>query len=286
MIENDLAARTRRSILTVGIFGPMGVTLIVLVWSRAGTLPLTPWLIDLALHIALPALWLVYRRPPLWASFLVGMALAGTTLTAMTITNAALVEAGGSGAYTLFKMLMVTIALIAPPSFRIALLPLIAFAAVPVVQYFSWPALLQGRIGPTEPWGTMAVAVFAIVVLGHRVHAAAIEARGFAARAEAQMLERMAHVFLAARDLANSPLQTLQSATDLLHAGYPDQKLLAKRMYRALSRLRQLSGILSSYESKVKWTKKAESFDAIHVLKDAAARRADPPAVEVPSVST
>jgi hypothetical protein len=79
-------------------------------------------------------------------------------------------------------------------------------------------------------------------------------------------IEELARMSLAVRDLANTPLQTLELTLELLRRSDADPTIV-ERLSRSLQRLRRLNELLASYEQDVVWTARQESFDAVRVLE-------------------
>ena len=66
-------------------------------------------------------------------------------------------------------------------------------------------------------------------------------------------LERVARVSMALRDLANTPVQTLELVRQRLLTDDPQLSVQTERMGRALERLRRLNDLLAPYQSAVVW---------------------------------
>ena len=58
---------------------------------------------------------------------------------------------------------------------------------------------------------------------------------------------------MALRDLANTPVQTLELVRQRLLTDDPQLRIQTERMGRALERLRRLNDILAPYQSAVVW---------------------------------
>ena len=86
------------------------------------------------------------------------------------------------------------------------------------------------------------------------------------ARADAAALDRLARVTVAVRDAANTPLQTLEVSAALLESKHLDAKPIVDRITRAVSRLRQLTQVLATYE-RPQWQHGDDSFDAEERLR-------------------
>jgi hypothetical protein len=104
-----------------------------------------------------------------------------------------------------------------------------------------------------EPFGVIAYGAFALALLGfrHRGHAVSKELEH--ARREKLVLERVARVAMALRDLANTPVQTLELVRQALLVPDPRLPVQVERMARALERLRRLNDLLLPYEAAVHW---------------------------------
>jgi hypothetical protein len=105
----------------------------------------------------------------------------------------------------------------------------------------------------------MIYAIFGIVLLVQSHRRFLRERRMAHAQAEAAALERLARDFLAVRDFANTPLQTIDSTTALLALRHPELAGELKPIERALARLREMNGLLARHDSALKWDKATEA---------------------------
>jgi hypothetical protein len=97
-----------------------------------------------------------------------------------------------------------------------------------------------------EPWAILAFGTFAAGIYAYRIYTWRKEQRLAHDLAEARISERLSRIVLALRDLANTPLQTLELTSALLaHRGAAPP--LIERMQRALARLRDLNRIMAHY---------------------------------------
>jgi GAF domain-containing protein len=83
--------------------------------------------------------------------------------------------------------------------------------------------------------------------------------------AERRALARLARMARAARDMANTPLQTITLSVSLLRDSSGDQREL-QRIDRAVERLRRLDELLASYSDQYLWSEEDLAFDAEEVL--------------------
>jgi hypothetical protein len=83
----------------------------------------------------------------------------------------------------------------------------------------------------------------------------------------------VARAFLAVRDLANTPLQTITSATAALRAQLPEaQRATLDRIDRALAQLHELAAVLREHEQHMDWKPGEEAIDSLQHLRRAAQR--------------
>jgi hypothetical protein len=151
------------------------------------------------------------------------------------------------------KLSALTLAIIAPPGWPTGVVGILMFVGSALVRHFSWPDAVRPRISAGEPFGIIAYGVFALFVLGFKQRSNILRAELEHARAEKVALERLARVSIALRDLANTPVQTLELVRQRLRAGEPQVELQTERMGRALERLQRLNDILAPYQSAVVW---------------------------------
>jgi hypothetical protein len=164
--------------------------------------------------------------------------------------------------FQVHKLSVLTAALIAPElAAGIAVIAL--FAGSAMLQYVTFDAAVRARLLTAEPWPMIAYAAFAVVVLVHRMRRQSLELALLQARAETLVLRRFAERLLAVRDLANTPLQTIEANTALL-AGVHGAELQADRIRRALDRLRGWQRVLETDSHAITGEL---AFDAHEVLK-------------------
>jgi hypothetical protein len=118
-----------------------------------------------------------------------------------------------------------------------------------------------------QPWtillyGACAAAIALFQARGQRRAVAMITAM----EREAAM-KRLVMAHLAARDLVNTPLQTLRISLSLMADRCPDARDLQLTMERSVERLDQLNHLLRTDVPGVEWTPGDESFDPIQVLE-------------------
>jgi hypothetical protein len=151
------------------------------------------------------------------------------------------------------KLSAVTLAIIAPPGWSTGIVGILMFVGSALVRHFTWPDAIRPRISAGEPFGIIAYGVFALVVLGFKQRGNRLRAELERARTEKVALERLARVSITLRDLANTPVQTLELVRQRLLTTDPQLGLQTERMGRALERLHRLNDILAPYESTVVW---------------------------------
>ena len=120
---------------------------------------------------------------------------------------------------------------------------------------------------PQEPTGIMAFALISVALVFYRRRQLRLELRFATTRAELLGTERLARTILAIRDLANTPIQTIELCCELLRIRSTLEADVVARMQRALARLCDLSELLRKYEGAVPWRKEDGSIDSIEQLQ-------------------
>lgn len=160
------------------------------------------------------------------------------------------------------KLLVFIVAAIAPEPIWLGIV-LIGASAVEAVIKAQQFHMAQGG----EPWVTVVWAVAAIGLHVNRHQRIAAERDAARSRATAEAAAQLARAFLAVRDLANTPLQTLRNDLILMRGQCPVAgAALAARMDRAVTKLRKLQEILTGYEQATPLGPEDESFDSIETL--------------------
>jgi hypothetical protein len=121
-------------------------------------------------------------------------------------------------------------------------------------RYMMFPAGQQERLPIGEPWVIVVYAIFAIAMLGYRVHSVSLARRMLRVRTESIATQRLARTFLALRDFTNTPLQTIELAAGILRNRCGHLGPVLDRIDRSLDRLYRLNHAFSVYESQLAWT--------------------------------
>jgi hypothetical protein len=149
---------------------------------------------------------------------------------------------------TWYELVMLGVALFAPAE---PILPSLIIA-VAAVQYcaLSW-IVGTATVSRGEPWTTVLFAAISIAMVVGRVHRRRAAVRSARLLARAIALERVTSLLLRARDLANTPLQTIELCTELAARDRPPPAHVVLAMRRATARLRRLSSMLERARVRV-----------------------------------
>lgn len=244
------------------------------IFFEAGELSsgLQAWrIVNATTSISLIAALLVRRSPPVWASTAAVVVACAVTLPMLWTKSAAHLAEGWSGIpFEGLRMLVLLVPLLVPgpPWVSVAIILVVASQMVAQAWWFDWS---EGRSIFPEPWSSLTIAVIALVVVAYRVRWQRAEVAATRARQRAESLERQAQLALAARELQNTPLQTLQLGLAAFERGRPvDDEALA-RMKRAVMGLRELSALLDRYDRVMPWAKNHLAFDARRRLEQLSA---------------
>jgi hypothetical protein len=141
---------------------------------------------------------------------------------------------------------VLTLALLAPPHAWLGIACILELTVASLVQWFAWSPAARERLPPAAPWFVVCYSLFATMVYAHRLARQLVERRAAHAQAEAAALERFMRLLLSTRDLANTPLQTIELTVALLRRKEGLEERLLDRLERATRRLAVISHALES----------------------------------------
>jgi len=251
----DDAAEARRAAAISALLGVVGTAMSVVgFWRISGPALRTVQAIGILLSGTV-YLWLRWRdlafsRRQSNALFLV--VLLPTVVMTWLVDEARAAHHQTWVPYEPNKLSALTLAIIAPPGWWTGIAGIVMFIGSALVHHALWRDVVRARIAG-EPFGTLAYGVFALVVLGFKQRGNRLRAELEHARAEKVALERLARVSMTLRDLANTPVQTLELVRQRLLTGDPRLGLQTERMGRALERLQRLNDVLAPYQAAVAW---------------------------------
>jgi hypothetical protein len=221
-----------------------------------------------AYQLALAALLYLRRaRPSLWLASLASLA-ATLALVPGQWHSMSIGVAVSNRFWTPFqgvKLLSMFIALIGPELPWLIVTEVTVLLSSALIQFQTFPADIRARYSADEPWATLIYGMLALILFYYRYRRHQAARHAARAEEESASLQRLARLFMAVRDLTNTPLQTLQIGLELLDRQHPDIASKLSRMKRSLVRLHELDRILSRYENEVDW-RGSESFDARQIL--------------------
>jgi hypothetical protein len=146
------------------------------------------------------------------------------------------------------QLVMVGIAILQPHSLRLGALLLAMFSAEAAVLWFVLRSRYDLADVAGEPWMTFLFGAMSAGLLFARASRRAMEHRLARAEASAAALARVARIFLAVRDRANTPIQKLELGIALLEKHCADERRTVGTMRRAMAQLRELSATLANVE--------------------------------------
>jgi hypothetical protein len=252
----DDAAEAHRAAVICALLGVVGTSLAVVGFWRisAGALRLVQAvgiLLSGTVFFWLRAQDVAFSRRQSEAAFL--LVLVPTVIMTWLVDDARAAHGTAWVPYEPNKLSALTLAIIAPPGWATGAVGILMFVGSALVHHLTWPDAVRPRISAGEPLGIIAYGAFALVVLGFKQRGNSLRSELEHARAEKLALERVARVSMALRDLANTPVQTLELVRQKLLTHDPQIAVQAERMGRALERLERLNDILGPYQSSVVW---------------------------------
>jgi len=267
----DQAAEAHRAAVVSALLGVLGsASSVVGFWKISGLSLRSAQTLTFLINGS--ALWWLYARLPPFsrsrsnAIFL--LVLLPTVVMTWLIDDARAAHSAYWVPYEPIKLSALTLAIIAPPGWRIGMVAILLFVGSALVHHVMLADALRARMTAGEPFGVIAYGMFALVVLGFKQRGYALRAELEHERSEKLVLERVARVAMALRDLANTPVQTLELVRQRLLTDDPQLRIQTERMGRALERLRRLNDILAPYQSSVIWDGEVTTVEReIHTTK-------------------
>jgi hypothetical protein len=159
------------------------------------------------------------------------------------------------------------LAALTPPSATFTILLICAFTLQGIALYSVGGIPIVRAAENLQPWTSALIGLSAVGLALYRAHRQREEVRLIVARERATALERLTRSFLAIRDIANTPLQTLEVSLSLLTARHPEDRDLASTMQRSVVRLRDLNHVLASEAPELVGTAGEESFDPMKAIQ-------------------
>ena len=201
------------------------------------------------------------RRPTIRLSMTVFMLNNAVILVALWITSGAYAAAPGRWIPFQANKLGALAAAVLAPDLVTGIIAIGGFVGMALLRYLTLPVAQQQRLPIGEPWAIFIYALFALAMLGYRVHSVALARRMLRVRTESIATQRLARTFLALRDFTNTPLQTIELAAKIVRKRCPEMTPMLDRIDRSIDRLYRLNHAFSVYESQIEWTDEDVSPD-------------------------
>jgi hypothetical protein len=260
-----------RVAITACLIGIAGTSIAILTSPAQGLVTpfLSTWrVLHLGWCVLVLTTLLSVRSRPFWLSLVAFAATLAPFLVTFWFADQRLETIGHPWVpFLRHKLAAFVIALLAPGEVLVGGVMIVLIAAATVAEYYVGELRFSQYMPREEPWFTVIICFVALVLLVHRVHRFGVERQLIRAQSDAARVRQVARLSLAVRDLANTPLQTLEIGIALLRRGVNTPEL-EERMARALDRLRELNRVMSGYEGDTTWQKEDESFDPLNVLRE------------------
>ena len=145
------------------------------------------------------------------------------------------------------------------PKLKVGLVSIAGFAGMAIAKFYVLDPQVQRSLPVGEPWFALIFAIFGGVLLVYRLRGLAFERDVLRLQAETAVAAHVARGFLRLRDYANTPIQTIVFATEVLRRCNPDLEPILVCIDRATARLMELSRALRSYDSMNNWSPNDQS---------------------------
>jgi hypothetical protein len=251
-----------RGALLACLLQAIGMPLDILLTEDIPGMPSWPPLMSSATGLLLVIVLVAYRRQPnIRLATTVFLLNTAVILVALWITSGAYAAAPGRWIPFQANKIGALAASVLAPGLVTGLISIGGFVGMVLLRYLALPGDQQRHLPISEPWAILIYAVFAVAILGYRVHSVSLSRRVFRMRTESIATQRLARTFLALRDFTNTPLQTIELAASIVRKRCPDLAPVLDRVDRSIDRLYRLNHALSVYESQLEWTEDEVSPD-------------------------
>jgi hypothetical protein len=267
----DLEARHAwRGALVAAALNAVGMPFDYFLARNVPNMPFYPSALSALVSVGLIVLLLMQRRhPTVRFSSVVFLLNITVILAALWITSGYWASTRAWTPFQANKLGALAVPLVAP-ELRVGLLAIAGLAGTAIAKFYVLDPEIQRRLPVGEPWFVLIFAMFSGVLLVYRLRGLAFERDVLRLQAEAAVAADVARGFLRLRDYANTPIQTIVFATEVLRRRHPDLEPILLRIDRAAARLMVLSRALKSYESMNSWNPGDRSTDRA-ALSDRAA---------------
>jgi hypothetical protein len=260
----ELAARHAwRGALVAAALNAAAMPVDLLLGRGIPGLPIWPSLFSSAVGAVL-VVGLVAGRQSVTVRLASGAFLVNTaaTLVALWITSAVWATAGPRWIPFQANKLGALAAALLGPELGSGLIAISAYVGMVPLRYFTLAPAVWGHFAIGEPWTIFIYGIFGVALLIYRLQGEKLERRVLRLDSENAATERLARTFLAVRDFTNTPLQTIELATEAIRRSNPELGPTLDRIDRSVDRLFRLNHTFSAYESHLKWTDGDVSVDS------------------------
>ncbi len=250
-----------RGVLLSTALNTVGMSLDVVLGLRVPNMPLGPSIGSAVVGLSLTTVLISpkWRANPRRLS-LIFLVNNLAILAALWVTSGYWARTGHWVPFQANKLGIFAVAILAPDE-GIGLICMAGYALVALGKTWTLPASIRAHFPAGEPWTIAVYGIFGAAVLVHRIERLKLVRRMLRVESESVAADRMARTFLALRDFTNTPLQTIEFATQIIRVRCADLAPTLDRIDRSLSRLHRLNHTFSTYEARLQWTRNDVSLD-------------------------
>jgi hypothetical protein len=277
VIPSDLQDRQAwRGALVAAGLSAVGMPMDLLLARGVPGMPAWPSLASSAVSLLLIALLLARRERPTRRLASIAFLINNLAILAcLWITSGTWATTTRWVPFQAHKLGMLAVAVLAPDA-AVGLACIAGYAGTVLLKTLSFAPAIRSQFPISEPWTIFIYALFATVLLVHRMKGLALERKMLRLLSETAASERLARTFLAVRDFTNTPLQTIVLATAVLRQRQAELGPVLDRIDRAVDRLFRLHQAFSAYDAHLKWTDDDVSLDPASLIGQTA-HHAPPP---------
>jgi hypothetical protein len=255
-----------RGVLLSTALNALGMPLDLLLGLRVPDMPRGPSIGSAVVGLVLTAVLMSaeWRANPRRLSFIFLLNNLAI-LTALWITSGYWARTGLWVPFQANKLGIFAVAILAPDE-GVGLFCMAGYAVAALAKTWTLPAPIRAHFPAGEPWTIVIYGIFGAAVLVHRIERLKLVRRMFRVESESVAADRMARTFLALRDFTNTPLQTIELATQIIRVRCADLAPTLDRIDRSLSRLHRLNHTFRTYEARLRWTRNDVSLDPSGII--------------------
>lgn len=152
-----------------------------------------------------------------------------------------------------FKIIAITVALLAPANKWVGWSTMFILLSTPILLYNISATELMPFLNIQEPWFTITWILTCCFIYYQRLKIFNLIRAQAARQAADAELKKFANLLMGAQHLVNTPLQVIETATELIRIQHPETRHLVSKIEISFVPIRRVWGLLSFGAAELKW---------------------------------